>query len=72
MFATEKGKKWEKKGGGEKEEARLLSSLFFPFFFPWEIPREIHRHRVFMRETTARDVTVIYYAYPRIHIHGMF
>lgn len=33
MFATEKGKKWEKKGGGEKEEARLLSSLFFPFFF---------------------------------------
>lgn len=61
-------KKVKKKEKREKE-ARLLSFLFLPFFFffPWEIPREIHRHRVFMRETTARDVTVIYYAYPRIH-----
>lgn len=50
-----------------EKEARLLSFFFFFLFFPWEIPREIHRHRVFMRETTARDVTVIYYAYPRIH-----
>lgn len=59
----EESKKKRKKG--ERSEVTFLS--FFTFFFPWEIPREIHRHRVFMRETTARDVTVIYYAYPRIH-----
>lgn len=55
-----------------RKKKRGYFPLLFSFFFPWEIPREIHKHRVFMRETTARDVTVIYYAYPRIHIHGMF
>lgn len=61
----EENKKRRKKG--ERSEVTFLSFFTFFLFFPWEIPREIHRHRVFMRETTARDVTVIYYAYPRIH-----
>lgn len=61
----EESKKKRKKG--ERSEVTFLSFFTFFLFFPWEIPREIHRHRVFMRETTARDVTVIYYAYPRIH-----
>lgn len=57
----------KKRKKGERSEVTFLSFFTFFLFFPWEIPREIHRHRVFMRETTARDVTVIYYAYPRIH-----